>query len=126
MQIKWSLRIVLVAVLLAAGLTARQAQADPLKSIEDSAPQEVVDGMANKAARGVANVATGWVEVPKQIAMTMKEDGVAMGLTVGPLKGVGMALVRTGAGVAEALTFFIAWPEFYEPYIEPAYVWQKE
>jgi len=125
MQMKKSLLVVLLAVLLAAGVSV-QAHADDIKTVDSAAPQEVLDGMANKAARGVANVATGWFELPKQIALTIKEDGVAKGVTVGPLKGIGMAIVRTAAGVGETLTFFVAWPDFYEPYFEPAYVWQKE
>jgi putative exosortase-associated protein (TIGR04073 family) len=96
------------------------------QTVEDSSPQEIVDGMANKAVRGVANVATGWLEFPKQIYQTYKEDGVAKSIFVGPLKGLGMTLVRTGAGFGEVLTFYLAYPGFYSPYVEPAYVWQKE
>nr|WP_088536886.1 exosortase system-associated protein, TIGR04073 family [Geobacter sp. DSM 9736] len=96
------------------------------QTIENSSPQEIVDGMANKAVRGIANVGTGWIEFPKQIYLTYKEDGVVKGMFVGPLKGVGMTLVRTAAGFGETLTFFLAYPGFYSPYVEPAYVWQKE
>ncbi|KAF0216172.1 MAG: hypothetical protein FD174_3795 [Geobacteraceae bacterium] len=105
---------------------SEKAFADSYRTIENSSPQEVVNGMANKVARGVANVATGWLEFPKQIYMTFKEDGVAKGIFVGPIKGVGMTLVRTFAGAGEALTFFVAYPGFYDPYFDPAYVWQKE
>ncbi len=102
------------------------AIADNYQTIEGSSPQEVVDGMASKAVRGLANVTTGWLEFPKQIYTTCKEDGVAKGVFVGPLKGVGMTLVRTVAGVAEFTTFFIAYPGFYDPYFDPSFVWQKE
>jgi hypothetical protein len=37
-----------------------------------------------------------------------------------------MTLVRTFSGAGEALTFFVAYPGFYDPYFDPAYVWQKE
>lgn len=106
--------------------TAQKAQAKGTQSIEESSPQQVVDGMSNKIARGVANLATGWLEFPKQIYITSKEEGLAKGLTVGPLKGVGMTLVRTAAGAAEALTFFVAYPGFFDPLFDPSYVWQKE
>jgi putative exosortase-associated protein (TIGR04073 family) len=99
--------------------------ADEYTTIEDASPQEIVDGMANKLARGTANVATGWLELPKQIAMTSKREGLVKGLTVGPLKGIGMGLFRTVSGVGEALTFFIAYPGFYDPLIDPSYVWDK-
>ena len=102
------------------------AGADSYRTIENSSPQEVVDGMMTKAGRGLANVTIGWLEFPKQIYTTSKEDGIAKGILVGPLKGLGMALVRTVAGVGEFMTFFTAYPGFYDPYFDPAYVWQKE
>ena len=102
------------------------AFADNYQTIENSSPQEVVDGMAGKAGRGLANIATGWLELPKQIYTTYKEDGVAKGVLLGPLKGLGMTLVRTVSGAGELMTFFVAYPGFYDPYFDPAYVWQKE
>ena len=52
--------------------------------------------------------------------------GVAKGIFVGPLRGLGMTLVRTVSGAGETLTFMIPFPGFFDPYFEPAYVWQKE
>lgn len=102
------------------------AFADDFKTVEGSSAQEVVGGMAGKAGRGVANLATGWLELPKQIYVTAAQDGAAKGILLGPLKGVGMTLVRTLAGVGELATFFIPYPGFYDPFIDPPYVWQKE
>lgn len=102
------------------------ACADSLRRIDNSSAQEVVDGMANKFARGVANAATGWAEFPKQIYVTWQEEGAVKGMFVGPLKGVGMTVARTVGGAGELATFFIAWPGFFDPYLSPAYVWQKE
>lgn len=102
------------------------AVADDFQSIDNSSPQEVVGGMATKAGRGLANMTTGWLELPKQIYTTSKEDGVAKGILLGPLKGLGMTVVRTVVGVGEFATFFLAYPGFYDPYIDPPYVWQKE
>jgi putative exosortase-associated protein (TIGR04073 family) len=96
------------------------------RTIDDASPQQVVGGMANKMVRGVANLSTGWLEFPKQIYLTSKEEGLAKGVTVGPLKGIGMTLVRTVSGAGEALTFFIAYPGFFDPFFDPSYVWQKE
>lgn len=95
-------------------------------TIDDASPQEVVGGMANKLVRGVANMATGWLELPKQIYLTCKEEGYLKGLTVGPVKGVGMTVVRTFAGVGDTATFYLAYPGFYDPLFDPSYVWQKE
>jgi putative exosortase-associated protein (TIGR04073 family) len=85
-----------------------------------------VNGMMTKAARGITNVATGWVELPKQIYTTSKVDGTARGIFIGPFKGMGMMLVRTVAGAGELLTFFVAYPGFYDPYFDPGFVWEKE
>jgi putative exosortase-associated protein (TIGR04073 family) len=120
------LGLTVLALALSLFCLQRQALAEDLRSIDNASPQEVVNGMANKAARGTANIATGWLELPKQIYLTSKEEGVAKGLTVGPLKGIGMMLVRTLAGVGETATFFVAYPGFFDPYFDPSYVWQKE
>jgi putative exosortase-associated protein (TIGR04073 family) len=102
------------------------ACADSYKDVDNATPQEIADGMGTKLTRGVANIATGWIEFPKQIYSTTKEDGWSRGLIVGPIKGIVMTLIRTATGAAEVVTFFSPYPGFYEPYFEPAYVWQKE
>ncbi|HTP64879.1 MAG TPA: exosortase system-associated protein, TIGR04073 family [Geobacteraceae bacterium] len=104
----------------------RAAQADSYRNIENSSPQEVVDGMMNKAGRGMANMTTGWMELPKQIYETSRDEGAAKGASIGFLKGMGMMMARTLAGVGEFATFFVAYPGFFDPYFDPAYVWQKE
>lgn len=96
------------------------------KFIEEYSPQEVVDGMATKGVRGTANILTGWLEFPKQIYLTTQEDGWPRGTVIGPLKGIGMAIVRTVSGALELCTFFSPYPGFYKPYLNPPYVWQKE
>ena len=75
-----------------------------------------------KLMRGLANVLTGWVELPKNIYETSVEDNVFAGLTIGLAKGVGMTIVRTGAGVYETITFPFPIPEDYAPVLEPEYV----
>lgn len=107
-------------------VSAGTAAAAGYRSVETASPQETVDAIATKATRGVANVATGWLEFPKQIYVTFKEDGPAKGIFVGPLKGMGMAVIRTVVGALEIATFPVPYPGYYEPYFEPAYVWQKE
>ena len=102
------------------------AFADDFQTLESSSPQRVVEGMSGKMVRGVTNVATGWLEFPMQIYLTFKNDGIAKGLTLGPLKGVGMTVVRTVTGAAETTTFFLAYPGFYDPYFEPEFAWEEE
>ena len=80
---------------------------------------------AKKLYRGVANILTGWVELPKNIYDTSVEDNLFSGLTIGLAKGVGMAIVRTGAGVYETVTFLFPIPEDYAPVLEPEFVFNE-
>lgn len=120
---RWRLAIVCCLMLLFA---ASPAWSESFKTPEDATPQEVVSGMSHKLVRGVTNAITGWEEFPKQIYLTFRDEGAAAGIFVGPLKGIGMTVVRTVVGVGETATFFIPYPGFYDPWIEPTYVWQKE
>lgn len=76
----------------------------------------------SKLGRGVANVLTGWVEIPKNIYSTSLEDNALAGATLGLAKGAGMTIVRTGAGIFEVATFPFPLPEGYKPILEPEYV----
>ena len=77
---------------------------------------------AKKLVRGLGNVFLGWVELPKNIYDTSVEENVFAGLTIGLAKGVGMTIVRTGAGVYETITFPFPIPEDYAPVLEPEFV----
>lgn len=81
---------------------------------------------AKKLGRGIANILTGWVELPKNIYDTSVEDNPLSGLTIGLAKGVGMTIVRTGAGVYETVTFPFPIPEGYAPVLEPEFVFKSK
>lgn len=49
-----------------------------------------------------------------------------MGLTIGLAKGLGMSVIRTGAGIYDAVTFPFPVPQDYEPLLEPEYVLGEE
>ncbi len=78
-----------------------------------------------KLVRGVANILTGWVELPKNIYDTSVEENILSGLTMGLAKGVGMTIVRTGAGIYETVTFPFPIPEDYQPVLEPEFVFSE-
>jgi len=118
--------IVLSLVLLSLSLGNSNASASGYQTVENSSPQDVVDSMAAKGVRGAANLVTGWVELPKQIYLTGARDGWLRGTVIGPLKGIGMTVVRTVSGAGELITFFIPFPGFYDPWFEPRFVWQDE
>lgn len=71
----------------------------------------------HKAGRGITNVLTGWIELPKQIHMGSQESNPVSGLAWGLVKGVGLTVLRSGIGLYEAVTFPIPYPkEFASPY----------
>lgn len=79
-----------------------------------------------KLGRGIANIVTGWIEIPKNIYETSQDENIALGLTVGLAKGLGMSIIRTGAGIYDTVTFPFPIPEDYEPLLEPEYVLGEE
>lgn len=83
-------------------------------------------GPTTKLGRGIANVITGWVEIPKRITETSQTQGVAAGITWGLLRGFGYGFVRTAAGFYEFFTFPFSAPPDYEPVIQPEYVFMEE
>ncbi|MFA5094445.1 MAG: exosortase system-associated protein, TIGR04073 family [Candidatus Omnitrophota bacterium] len=90
-----------------------------------SAPTYAQDAF-KKLGRGVVNTFTGWLEIPKGIVDESKANNVFTGLTVGTIKGLGLGLVRTGAGIYEAVTFPFPIPEGYEPIVKPEFVYSTE
>ena len=95
----------------------------PSYAQESQHPEAIAEKMAFKLVRGVANVTTAVVEIPKQTYMTIRDRG-DVGYAVGPLKGVGMAFYRLLVGVTETVFFAVPEPGYYDPMIEPEYVWQ--
>ncbi|ABA58982.1 exosortase system-associated protein, TIGR04073 family [Nitrosococcus oceani] len=76
--------------------------------------------VGEKLGRGLANVATGWVEIPKNIINTSKDSNVGIGVSWGLLKGIGQTLGRTLVGVGELATFFVPTAKI----IHPTYVFE--
>jgi putative exosortase-associated protein (TIGR04073 family) len=86
--------------------------------------EDVADLMGRKFGRGIANVCTGWGEIPRQISITAREDGAISGATLGFFKGIFMTIARTVTGVVETATFFIPAPGNYDPILDPPVVWE--
>ncbi len=71
----------------------------------------------HKMGRGVVNVLTGWIEIPKQVHLGSQEENPIVGIGAGILKGAGLTLLRGGIGIYEALTFPLPYPKDYtSPY----------
>lgn len=82
----------------------------------------------HKAGRGVVNVLTSVLEIPRNLHLGAQEENPLLGLGVGLVKGVVLAVVRIGVGVYEVVTFPIPYPSGYaSPYegLElPDYPWE--
>ena len=79
-----------------------------------------------KLGRGLINILTGWVELPKRMDETTTRSGLGVGLTFGLLRGCGYGFVRTAAGVYEIITFPFPAPPDYQPLMHPEYVFTCE
>ena len=80
--------------------------------------------MGKKLYRGVVNIVTGWIEIPNNMYAITREQNIVAGVTLGLAKGCCTAIVRTGFGVYETLTFPFPIPEGYNPVLEPEYVFK--
>jgi putative exosortase-associated protein (TIGR04073 family) len=82
----------------------------------------------HKMGRGLVNLLTGWIELPKQIHLGSRDDNPVVGLGRGLLKGAGLTILRSGVGIYESLTFPLPYPQgFASPYegMElPDYAWE--
>jgi putative exosortase-associated protein (TIGR04073 family) len=83
----------------------------------------IVEKMAFKFTRGVTNIATCFVELPKQTYLTTRDRG-ATGYVIGPIKGIFMTIYRAFAGISETALFMVPQPGYYDAMISPEYVWK--
>lgn len=95
----------------------------PAFAAEMPKPESIAEKMSFKLVRGATNFFTAIVELPKQTILTGRNHG-AVGYVVGPIKGVGMTLYRGLIGVTEAVFFLVPQPGYYDPMMEPEFVWQ--
>jgi putative exosortase-associated protein (TIGR04073 family) len=75
---------------------------------------------ADKLGHGIANTATGIIELPKTMILTSQKEGILYGTTVGFLAGLVNVVARTGFGVLDVATFIIP----TEPTVSPGYIWE--
>ena len=108
---------VLLTVLVTSLVADAPAQADESPALSDR--------ISGKLIRGMVNLSTGWIEVPRQIYEVGTHEGWVRGLLRGPFDGIGMFFARTAAGALEAATFPVPLPT-YNPLLMPAYAWDPE
>jgi putative exosortase-associated protein (TIGR04073 family) len=71
--------------------------------------------VGEKLGRGLVNVVTGWLEIPKNVVNTSRDSNVGIGVTLGLVKGIGQTIGRTLVGAGELATFFIPTPGLVHP-----------
>lgn len=110
-------RLALGLVLAAAIVVVPPAQAEE--------PVPLGEQIAKKFVRGIVNLSTGWMELPRQVYEVGRTEGWVMGALRGPLDGIGMSFARTVAGVLEIATFPVPLPT-YKPILTPRYAWESD
>lgn len=90
-----------------------------------------VSGSLGKLGRGIANVATCPIELPRTIEKVTLKDGYVAGATVGILQGAWRTVLRGLVGVFEVITFPAEVPEGFKPLIRPEFafggdVWAQD
>ena len=103
-------------------LATAPALADPHKPYDTA----YANGAGRKLERGVSNTLLGWMEIPRQIAKQGTEHGVVSACFLGPVIGLGNAVVRTAAGAYETLTFPLPTHPSFTPLVQPEFVLDKD
>lgn len=114
------LRRTMVALVTAAAMSLAAGAAQAQAQYGDEYRENSAFGkMQDKLGRGIANILTGVVEVPKNISREWRKSDPITGLIVGGVKGVGYFGTRVVVGAYETVTFPIPVPANYEPLMFP-------
>lgn len=80
-----------------------------------------VDAAADKLGRGIANLITGWMEIPKNIVHTYNDTNLPFAAFGGTIKGVVYGLGRMATGVFDMATFYVP----TAPIVRPDVPWRQ-
>ncbi len=114
--------ILMVGALALAPVAPQQASAQPVASTELERENSDINKMFHKLGRGVVNVLTGWIEIPKQTAREWARTDPFTGTVMGVIKGTAFAVARTFVGFYEVISFPFPIPSNYQPLMEPEFV----
>jgi len=96
--------------------------ASQVHATEDITANVYMHRAGTKILSGVVNVATGWIELPKNISLwNQKDENILEGTAEGILWGIVHTASRTASGAIDLVTFWI--PTF--PIPEPLYVFDN-
>lgn len=86
-----------------------------------TSPVKAESHFFDKLSQGAANIAFGFIEVPKNIINITNDQNILVGLTWGLIRGIIHGVSRTLVGGVEVITSPIPSSEF----ASPAYVWNR-
>lgn len=113
--------VALIAALMLPSLAAIAQHYDPQQEIPKPTRFQK---MMTKLGRGISNIVLGWAEIPVTFDEKLKQ-GRSLGYLIGvaPVLGTARALMRTGVGVFEVITFpGDVQDRKFEAVIEPEYI----
>lgn len=88
----------------------------------DTSSASTSNNAGGKLRRGLANFATGWVEIPIAMDKAIKESNPVFGVLVGMVKGTVKGVARTAAGAFDTVTFPV--PPYGKTWITPEFIGQ--
>jgi len=106
--------IALIIVFVSSGISAQK--------IERVYPREI--NVINGFTRGVVNVFTFWLEVPRNYIIEVNQYPF-FGLVSGPMKGLYFSSARVCLSFADLFMLGATGPSAYNPDIFPEYVWNS-
>ncbi len=89
-------------------------------SSQVSAAESNFNRSADKLLYGIANVATGILEVPKNVILYSQNNNPVYGITAGTLAGIMHTVGRTALGVLDIATFLVP----TQPSVKPSPIWK--
>ncbi len=91
-----------------------------LLSSQAVAADSYFSNSGEKFVSGVANAATGFTELPKNIILTSQKEGPLYGITLGTAQGLLHTVGRSLIGILDAATFIIP----TNSSLNPPFIWQ--
>ncbi len=116
--------LIAVLLVLAVALQAGPALAQSYDPEDEIAKPTGLEKGLTKLGRGISNILLGWAEIPVTFDTKLKE-GKPLGYLVGvvPVLGTARAVMRTGTGVFETVSFpFSDRSVNYEAVLKPDYI----
>ncbi|HOK91116.1 MAG TPA: exosortase system-associated protein, TIGR04073 family [Candidatus Hydrogenedentes bacterium] len=116
--------VMLAALVVTVWVVLPVAQAQTYDPDVDLPKPTALEKTLTKLGRGLSNIVLGWAEIPVTFDRSVKK-GKPLGYLVGvaPVMGTARAVMRTGTGFYEAVTFPVTDKAVnYEAVLEPEYI----